>query len=759
MGTFVHLNGHSEYSTDGYARIAELVAAAKANGQDALALTDTNLGAAFEFRREAERHGIKPIIGLDVRLIDDRNHGGNPLKAAFYDLTLLAEDRTGWYSLVTLYNESMQSKTPGNHAYVDYLMLSRHAAGLIALTGGRRGPVDSPLDMSDVDTARANLAELENAIGSGRVFLEASDSASAQLLAGVFRDRHVLATARYRQAREADTAAREALLRVRAGRDYSGAAAGGWVASDAEMRAQDPKRGAWQNAVSMTSAVADAIDTDVIPAPERQVPAADVPSGFANAADYLRHLAFRGAADRYDEIPFEVIERLNLELERIISVDGATEYILAAHDLISWCRTEGILTASRGTSSSSLVLFCLGITDADPLRHGLKFARFLRAGRNALPHLDFDIQHSRRQDAYTYLAERWPGRVAHASSYARVNGSTVRTRAKTLLDEESAARVNGRIRYGLSHACAILIAPEGLHNKVPLRPDTRPGRTVLPIAAWDAHGLEDQGYMVLNLLFSSTLDVIARTAEAVRATPEGKTHMSLLLPDGDGDLYASSTGAAWDLIASADIDGVFQLGAEYAVLAAGAARPRNLTDMAALIALSGREDRLGRYLAARTVRPNLRSYHLEHITADESEASWICGTLKSTHGEIIFQEQIIALFSLVGGFSDAQAELAWRTLAKLSPDVAYLRKQFIEGAVQEQYDRAGDRRSPVFSEATAGRVFDLLLNATPGAFSAAHAYSYARLSFQTAWLRAHFPETFQRVLDEVQPRRKRRSHV
>ena len=522
------------------------------------------------------------------------------------------------------------------------------------------------------------------------------------------------------------------------------------------MRAKAPGSQMWQNAVGMSAIIADAISPDAIPEPERQVPAATVPAGFTKAGEYLRHLTFRGAAYRYDEISFEAIERLNLELERIIGMAGAVDYILAAHDLIDWCQTEDILTAPRGTSSGSLVLFCLGMTETDPLRYGLKFDRFFRAGRDALPRLDFDIQLSRRQDAYDYLAGRWPDRVARATSHARVKGDRVRDRYCGI-DDETAAQLDGRIQWAAAHVCAVLLAPAALHGTVPFRIDHRDGPgNGLPIAAWDAHGLEDQGYLVLNLLFSSTLDVIARAAAAVRATPEGSTRMSVLLPDGDGEFYGSSTGAAWDLIASGDTDGVFQIGTDKAVAAAAAARPRNLTDMAALVALIGRDERLERYLAARAARPRLRYYDLEHITADESEATWICGVLKSTHGEIIFQEQLIDLFSSVGGFSNAQAEHAWRTLAKLSPDVAHLRKKFMEGAVQEQFDRAGDLRSSVFSEVTAAHLFDLLVNAAPGAFSAAHAYGYARQTFQTAWLRTNFPETFQRVLDEFGPRRNRR---
>jgi DNA polymerase-3 subunit alpha len=751
MGTFVHLNGHSEHSTDGYASVKELVAAAKANGQTALALTDTNLSGALAFRAEAVRHGIKPIIGLDVRLID--GWFDNPLRATFYDLTLLAENRAGWHSLVALYNDS-RAKEIRNGAYVDYDMLARHADGLIALTGGRGGSVDLPLDRSDVDTARANLSRLERALGTGRVFLEASDPASAQLLSGVFRDRHVLATGRYRQAVEADTAGRQAMMLLRSGRAHLTQRAH-WVTSDAEMRAHGPKRRVWQNAVSLAATVADAISADTIPEATRQAPAVTVPAGFTDAGEYLRHLAFRGLDHRFDEIPLKAIERLNLELERIIGAPGAADYILAAHDLISWCGTEGILTVARGTASGSLVLYCLGLTEIDPLRYGLKFDRFMRAGRDALPSLAFDIQHSRRQDAYDYLAGRWPGQVARATSFIRAKADTSRRRYG--IDEKTAAQIDGRIQHPATHACAVLIAPAALSGTVPFGIDHRPGReNDLPTAAWDSLGLEAQGLMVLNLLFSSALDVINRTADAVRAVPEGDVHVATLLPDGDGDLYWNSTDAAWDLIASGDTDGVFQLGADEANAAAAAARPRNLTDMAALIAVSGRPHRLEPYLAARALRTT-RYGRYEPITADEGEQMWLSGALDSTHGVLLFQEQIMSLLTTVGGFSNARAELGWRTIAKKDLSrLPYIRGKFMEGAVQEHHDRAGDLYSPVFSETTAAKVFDLLINDGVFAFSAAHAYAYARVTFQSAWLRAHFPQTFQRVLDEARPMRKRR---
>lgn len=754
MGTFVHLNGHSEHSTDGYAHVEELVAAAKANGQAALALTDTNLGGALAFRAEAARHGIKPIIGLDVRLIDDQYDGNDPLKA-FFDLTLLAENRTGWLSLVSLYNESRSAQSR-NGAYVTYPMLARHADGLIALTGGRRGPIDSLLENNDVDGARDALTKLENTYGTGRVFLEASDPFAAQLLTGVFQYRnvHLLATNRYRQAVEADTDGREALNLVRSGRPGLAPRKAATVVSDADMRALAAGSILWQNAVSLTATVADAIKTDAVPEPSRQVPTFPVPAGFSGSADYLRHLAFRGLADRYDEIPLEAIERLNLELDRVISREGAADYVLTAYDLISWCRSQGILTAPRGTSSGSFLLYCLGMTETNPLRHRLSFDRFLRAGRNELPSLAFDFQHSRRQDVYDYLADQWPGQVARATSFIRAKGESALKRYR--MSRATADAINDRVLQPAVHACAVLIAPESLDGSVPRRIDHRSGHERdLPTTAWDAHGLEDQGYLVLNLLFSSTLDLVARTAEAVRAAPEGDVRVGILLPDGDGDLYRDSTDAAWDLIASGDTDGVFQLGTGDAVAAAAAARPRNLTDMAALVALHGRPARLGEYLGARALHTTRYGRYAD-LTSDSIEQIWLSAALDATHGVIVFQDQVVDLFAAVGGFTRPQAELAWRTLAKKDPAGAeYVRAQFLKGASEEHFDRAGDRYSPVFSQETAAKVFDMIINA-PATFCAAHAYSYARVAFQTAWMRAHFPETFQRILNETLPRRQRR---
>lgn len=739
MRNFVHLSGHSEYSTDGYSRIRELVAAAKGNGQSALALTDTNLSGALDFRDEARRLGIKPIIGLDIRLSDS---------GKVYDLTLLAENSTGWHSLVALYSEARANEVAVSHVMADHSLLARHADGVVALTGGRRGPVFAPLEANDVQSARTALSDLEAALGTGRVFLEATDPATAQLLAGVFPDRPVLATARYRQAVEADSEGRDALAQVRSGRDHT-VGRDSWIKSDAEMRALGGSR-AWQNAVSMASAVAAAISADAIPSPARQVPDAGVPDGFTDAGDYLRHLAFRGLITRYDVIPLAAIERLNLELDRIIDVTGAAEYILAARDILDWCRNNGILTAARGTSSGSMVLFCLGLTEINPLQYRLKFDRFMRAGRDALPSLAVDIQRSRREDVLDYLAGRWPGQVARASSAARAKASSAKS-SFSRITTANADMVDGRVKYLTAHACAIVLGSAPLLGNVPLRPGHD-----LPVAAWEPQDLERQGFMVLNLLFSFALDVINRTAADVRISPEGDVRMGLLLPDGEGDLYGNDTDAAWDLIASGDTDGVFSLGGDTANAAAAEARPRSLTDMAVLIALSSKPLQLDAYLHARSLRASGWG-RFELVTADGTEQMWLSGALSETCGQLVFQEQVIELLTRVGGFSNAQAELGWRTLAKKSPDAAYIRSQFMEGAVQEQRDRAGDLRSIAFSEETAERVFDLLVKATPNAFCGAHAYSYARVAFQSAFMRAHYPETFRRILDEVQPHRKRRT--
>ncbi|ACL42384.1 DNA-directed DNA polymerase (plasmid) [Pseudarthrobacter chlorophenolicus A6] len=747
MGTFVHLNGHSEYSSDSNATIKELVAAAAADGQGALALTDTNLAAAPLLRAEARRHGIKPIIGLDVRLVENRHSTDHQ---QVFHLTLLAENRTGWHNLVALYNSSA---VPGrSQSFVDHELLALHADGLIALTGGRRGPVEAFLDLNDADTARANFARLESTLGTGRVFLEASSPESAQLLTGVFMGRavHVVATGRYRQTALEDTEARQTLMDIRAGKEGRGYGEGGWLRTESEMRRQAPDSQAWQNAVTIAATVGDAIHYDAIPEPGGNMPSFAVPDGFQSSGEYLRHLTFRGAGSRFDEISFEAIERLNNELEVIIS-KGAADSILITHDLIKWCTDNDILTGARGNSSSSLVLYCLGITDINPLTYGLRYERFLRPGRTEIPGLDIDIQASRMQDAHGYLSKRWPDRVARAATHSRVKADTWTRRG--LVSEEKAALVDGRFLNRNIHPCAVVIAARDLTDQLPVLPDRRAGHEhELPVANWEAQTLLNEGYLVLNLLGSATLDVVAQAAALARLDRGSPVHLGLLLPVGD-DLYARSTPAAWDLITAGDTDGVFGLGAEEAVAAAKLARPRNLTDMAVLTALSGKEERRNRYLTARINRPRLRYYHLEHLTSEESEQAYLCRILAPTHGELVFQEQVMDLFSTVGGFSDVDAEGAWRFLAKKPRDWSGLREKFLAGAVQEKRGRAGDPYSMVFSAGTAEQVFDLIMEAVPFLFSASHAHAYAVRTFQTAWLRAHFPEAFQRVLDEVQPRR------
>ena len=599
MGTFVHLNGHSEFSADSNADVRMIVKAAMNDGQKALALTDTNLAAVHGFHMEAERHGIKPIIGLDVRLVNDRFAPDKLSPAPYFDLTLLAQDRSGWHSLIALHNAALDSS--GTHPLVDYALLEQHSAGLIAITGGRHCPVNTYLSSGLPAMAYESLDRLEDALGVGRVFLGASEPGQAEQLMAFFGARavHLVATARYRQVHELDGEKREELIRLRSGWNPVRMEAAGWVKTEQEMRDLAPGSAAWQNAVTMTAKVADAITWETVPDTGHGVPAFSVPDGFPDSDSYLRHLAFRGAADRYDEIPLAVIERLNMELEGILAHRSA-DYVLLVEDLISWCDVQGILTSPRGTSSGSELLYCLGVTAIRPATYGLLFERLLAPGRTDLIDLDFDIQSSRRQEALDYLASRWPGRVARTSTFMKAR---------------SDSPLNGRIKAASVHPCAILISRDPLATAVPLRRIGTKGDN-LPVAAWEIHALHGWGYMVLDLLGSVTLDLIAQTADAVRANPASRHRIGRLLADGDGDLYSDTTCAGWDLICSGDTDGVFMSGSDRMAKAAKAIQPRNISDMAALVALRGDETQTAKHLADRALRaqrvPPARALRAHH---------------------------------------------------------------------------------------------------------------------------------------------------
>ncbi len=493
---FCHLHLHTEFSVlDGMGRVTEAVAAVKAAGQTAAAITDHGTkGGVFQFVTACRREGIKPIVGNEVYLAIGSRHdpqvievprdgdvdGGEDTAAGskrkFYEhLTVLARNLTGYRNLVKLDNKSQDTVVKAvfgkEYPLVDFDLLAEHGDGLILLTGCLGGPVAGPLSRGDVDLARANLQRLIDAVGRDHVFIEIMDhgiDAEHKALAGLKQLAHefslpMVATNDAHFVHEHHEQPHEAWLALQSGktladeRRFKFNGDGYWLRSEAEMRAVRPDSAAWQQAVSNTTLVADQVEEYELPRAVRSLPRFRLPEGFGDSETYLDHQVMDGARARWGELTQEILERLRFE-QKVITESGFADYLLVVAELIDWARSDrGAVTAEhphgvpaakkpirvgpgRGSAAGSAVAYALRITEVDPLAYGLLFERFLEIGRVGMPDIDIDFEQDRVGEVAQHARELYG-----VDCVARIGTFGLsRTRASL----KSAARVLGRPAVG-----------------------------------------------------------------------------------------------------------------------------------------------------------------------------------------------------------------------------------------------------------------------------------------------------------------------
>jgi DNA polymerase-3 subunit alpha len=482
---FVHLHTHSEYSPiDSLLKIKDLVRAAAADGNPALAVTDHGTHAGIwklgQYAREA---GIKPIAGIEAYLSigaraehnfievdhddDDPDIDGvRGKKSKKYEhLTLLASTSTGWANLVAMGNESQDSFWLKPR--IDYELLAKYGEGIIVLTGCLGGPVAGPLSRGNRDEAIANLHTLIGCVGKDNVYVEVMDHGiEAQIL--IMDELRAVAAevglplvatndSHYMLATDKD--AHEAWLAVGTKKVQSDAerfrfhGSGHHLRTGAEVRALQGGADWWLEACDNTLIIADRIAPDVLPVPHLRLPVFPCPDGFVDSATYLKHLVREGAFERYGadperpgKLPAAVNDRLKFEFPVIFNA-GIADYFLIVWDLIAWARSDrGYPTAAfpdgepgkkvpirvgagRGSAAGSVVSFCLSIVGVDPLANHLLFERFLNPDRTGMPDIDVDFEQGRRQEVLRYI-ERKYGR----DKVARIGTFGVAATRRAILD-------------------------------------------------------------------------------------------------------------------------------------------------------------------------------------------------------------------------------------------------------------------------------------------------------------------------------------
>src|SRR5437764_7837376 len=767
--SFVHLHLHTEYSfLDGLVRTKELMKKAAEFKMPAVAITDHgNLHGAIEFYQAATNAGIKPIIGCEAYMAPGtlKDRPTNQRDAA-YHFTLLVKDEVGYRNLVKLISTA---HLDGFHykPRIDKELLAKHSSGLIGLSGCLKGEINMAIQSDNLTKARQSVAEFRDILGAENFFLEMHDHGiEAQQkcnqmlprLAQEFglglvaaNDVHFLERSHHETHDVMVCIGTGKMVHDERRMRYAPEL---YFKSADEMRALFPNH---PEAITNTLVIADrcnlALEFGVSKYPEYPV------SEDKTREAYLRELCYQGLHDRYGEragTDSELIKRLDYEVD-VIEKAGFVSYILIVWDFIRFAKERKIpVGPGRGSAAGSLVAYVLGITDIDPLQYGLLFERFLNPDRVSPPDIDVDFCEARRGEVLEYVRQTYgERRVAQIITFGklkaksvvrdvgRVMGLSYRDAdriAKMIPNElnitlDSAAEKNGELKRaiatepqtkqlfeygkileGLSrnagvHAAGVVIADRDLTDYIPLCRDVK-GNDV--ISQYPMGPLNDLGLLKMDFLGLKTLTVIEDSLALIHERD----------PDFSLKNIPMNDEAAFALYNRGETIGLFQMESGGMTSLSKQLDVKKLDDIIALIALyrPGPMELIPEYVKAKKGITPIRYLHplLEGICAD-------------TYGVMIYQEQVMAAASKLAGYSLAQADLLRRAMGKKDKEkMAKERKNFIEGCA----------RTNKIHEKKANAIFDLLEKFAGYGFNKSHSAAYGVISYQTAFLKAHYPVEF-----------------
>src|SRR5947209_8501944 len=695
---FVHLHTHSEYSLlDGANRIPDLLDRIRTLGMDSLAITDHgNLHGAWQFYSEAKSRGVRPILGFEAYLaFGSRHKRERPVDApaAYSHLVLLAKNRTGYRNLIKL---SSIGFLEGYYRRprIDREALEQHKEGLIGLAACLSGEIALYLRQGNEEAAKASARYFAQLFGKDGFWLEVQDHGLAEekvVSAGMFRlgqelGLPVLATNDAHYLKKDDAEAHDVLLAIGTGKDLDDPNRFRFFGQESYVKSEAEMRPLFSEhpqVLAETARVAELCEFDF----EKRyfLPQYPRPAEFASDNELLVHLARAGARERYgDPLPAAVEQRLVYELD-VIQRTGYAGYFLIVYDLIKAARDRGIPTGpGRGSAAGSLVAYALRITDVDPLRFDLLFERFLNPERVSMPDIDLDFCFERRGEVIEYLR----------------------------------ARIEGLARHASVHAAGIVIAPGPLSEYVPVC--LAPQGADAIITQYDMVSLEKVGMLKIDLLGLKTLTVIHDAVQMIRER-HGVTLDPAALDLEDPDVYR--------LLRSGRTAGVFQFESPLATDCLRNMKCDRFVDLVATNALlrPGPLD-AGMHLVfinRKLGRDKVRYPHpdLEQILAP-------------TYGVITYQEQVMRIANVLAGYSLAEADVLRKAVGK---KIQKLIDAELERFVERAAARGHDRRVIVdiaAQIATFGRY----------GFPKAHAVAYSILSYQTAWLKTHYPAEFMAAL-------------
>jgi DNA-directed DNA polymerase III PolC len=758
---FTHLHTHSYYSfLDATPSPKELAEAAAAQGSQALALTDHHgLTGALQFYRACHSHNIKPILGLDLAFRHGLGKG---------DLVLLAMDLEGWGTLCRLSTALQTHPSRDQERGLDFSLLHDDSAGLICLTGGQTGLLSRLVSQRRVPDARQYLAELAQIFGD-RLYLQliifkpadvhlaeplAALAAEAGLKIVAANDVHFL---------DRDQASLQKLLVAMGKNTLLGQLeedmlppAQAYLADSNEMTERFSD---FPEAISQTAAIAERCNLD-LGLGQARYPRLQLPQG-QSADSVLRQRAVLGARERYKPFTQAIEDRLNHELETIAARGYAPLFLIMA-DILEFAAEAGVPSASRGSASSSLVAHCLDITTPDPIELNLYFERFLNPARESAPDIDTDLCSTRREKVIRFVYERYGHEnVAMVATINRLQyRSALREVAKAHgLPESEIKALSSKVprrswgprgqpksspyddlermfpqhsqifrdaravrkfpRHLSVHPGGIVVSPVPLTDLLPLH---LAGKGIV-ITQMDLNEVQALGLVKIDLLGTRGLSVLGDVAEQVhnwnRTRYSSPLKVLADIPNDDPETAAT--------VRSTQTIGCFQIESPGMRATLREVQAHSPDDILLALALY-RPGPMTGGLKDAFVQRHLGMQAVEHIHPALSDL------LKNTYGVILYQEQVLRIASQLAGLSLADADLLRRAMSHFDPgeQMQTLKRRFMLGA------EAKSQVPPEIAE----QIWDLMAAFAGYGFPKAHAASYARVGWQSAWCKTHFPAEF-----------------
>ncbi len=777
--SFTHLHVHTEFSLlDGSCKIKEIVARAKELGMDSLAITDHGvMYGVIDFYKAAKEVGIKPIIGCEVYVAPGSrfNKEAGQSEDKYHHLVLLAENNKGYANLMKIVSKGF---IDGFYykPRVDYEVLEQYHEGIIALSACLAGEVQKYLARGFYEEGKKAALKYQDIFGKGNYYLELQDHGipeqkmvnSSLLRMSKELDIELVATNDVHYINAEDSVAHDILLCIQTGKKVSDEDRMRYEGGQFYLKSEDEMRKLFPyalQALENTHKIAKRCNVE-IEFGVTKLPRYDVPEGYTSW-EYLNYLCTKGLNEKYPDDDGTLRERLDYELG-IINKMGYVDYFLIVWDFINYAKSNDIMVGpGRGSAAGSIVSYCLGITDIDPIKYDLLFERFLNPERVSMPDIDVDFCYERRQEVIDYVVRKYGkdrvvqivtfgtlaarnvirdvGRVldlpyAIVDEVAKMIPKDIGITIQKALDQSEdfrklynsneevknlinmAKRLEGLPRHTSMHAAGVVISQKSVDEYVPLSRASDGSVTTQYIMTT----LEELGLLKMDFLGLRTLTVIQNAVKYAEKSTGRKIDINKIDYNDKNVL---------DYIGTGKTDGIFQLESSGMKNFMKELKPQSLEDIIAGISLyrPGPMDFIPKYLDGKN--------NPDNITYDCPQLEKI---LKPTYGCIVYQEQVMQIVRELAGYTLGRSDLVRRAMSKKKQSVMEKeKKNFVYGNPEENVKGC---IANGIDEQIAIKIYNDMMDFAKYAFNKSHAAAYAVVSYQTAFLKYYYPVEYMAAL-------------